>query len=278
MKSSAVLLLISITFVAVDGLPYFVLSEKVAKCISISPPRNTQISLNYHFPDIVVMAEDMEDPHDAKEVAAEDGRMDQDELSRRYNERYKRKMEMMAKMGRKMNDVSIAMFQKFDSETNTRNRRHRDNEDAERGTQRIREIIQEKRGTLTFISSPRDDAPVEICIQCMTATPNTPARFSLKVDMEPYVDPAIEAARHMEDIHQTVSSIEKELQSLERKLGMILNLAEWSKQQEITVHSRSIAISRATAYWPMIHIAVLVIASYIQASHVARFFKKHRIL
>jgi hypothetical protein len=44
------------------------------------------------------MSEDMEDPHDVKEVAAEDARMEPDELSRRYNERYKRKMEMMAKM------------------------------------------------------------------------------------------------------------------------------------------------------------------------------------
>lgn len=177
-----------------------------------------------------------------------------------------------------MNDVSIAMFQKFDSERDMRNRRHREDGSSERGTQRLREIIKEKHGTLTFLSSPRDHAPVEICIQCMTATPKTPARFSMKVDMEPYVDPAIEAARHRDNIHETVSSIETELQGLERKLGTIMNLAEWAKQEEIKVHSRSIAISRASVYWPIIHIAVLIAAAYTQASHVAKFFKKHHIV
>jgi emp24/gp25L/p24 family/GOLD len=177
-----------------------------------------------------------------------------------------------------MNDVSIAMFQKFDNEINTRNRRHREDDRSERGTQRLREMIKEKHGTLTFITSPRDNAPVEICIQCMTATPKSPSRFSLKVDMEPYVDPEIEAARHRDTIHETVSNIETELQGLERKLGMIMNLAEWSKEQEIKAHSRSIAISRASVYWPMIHIAVLVAAAYTQASHVAKFFKKHHIV
>lgn len=44
------------------------------------------------------MAEDMTDPHDVNEVADEDARIAPDELSRRYNERYKKKMEMMARM------------------------------------------------------------------------------------------------------------------------------------------------------------------------------------
>ena len=44
------------------------------------------------------MSEDMTDPNDIKEVMEEDKNMAPDELSKRYNERYKRKMAMMAKM------------------------------------------------------------------------------------------------------------------------------------------------------------------------------------
>jgi hypothetical protein len=97
MKSSITLLLISRYFVIVDSLPYFVMSERVAKCITVTPARNARISLSYHFPDIVVMAEDVTDPTDAKELADEDARIAPDELSRRYSERYKNKMEMIAK-------------------------------------------------------------------------------------------------------------------------------------------------------------------------------------
>ena len=55
------------------------------------------------------MSEDMTDPNDIKEVMEEDKNMAPDELSKRYNERYKRKMAMMAKM------VSFALVRNSNS-------------------------------------------------------------------------------------------------------------------------------------------------------------------
>lgn len=40
----------------------------------------------------------MKDPDDAKEVSDEEAHFAADELSKRYNERYKRKMEMVKKL------------------------------------------------------------------------------------------------------------------------------------------------------------------------------------
>ena len=180
--------------------------------------------------------------------------------------------------GRHLNDVSIAIFQNMDSPVNARNRRHREIESRDRGTMRLREVIKEKHGNVTFISSPGDDAPVEFCIQCTSCSPKMPSRFSIKIEMEPFVDPAIAAAQHAEEIHETVSVIEGELRSLERKIEMIMRNAETAKEQEISVHGRSITISRASVYWPLFHIAIVIVASYSQATHVANFFKKHHIV
>jgi emp24/gp25L/p24 family/GOLD len=177
-----------------------------------------------------------------------------------------------------MNDVSINMHQQFDNSMNSRNHRHRNTDTGDRGTVRLREEIHEKHGTLTFISSPRDDAPVEVCIQSLSASPTTPARFSLKIEMKPYVDPAVEAAQHKAKIEGTVSSMQLDLQGMERKIDDMMNIAMWAKEHEMAVHDRSVAINHAAMYWPMIHIAVLIVAGYAQASHVARFFKKHRIV
>jgi hypothetical protein len=49
---------------------------------------------------------------------------------------------------------------------------------------------------------------------------------------------------------------------MERKIDDMMNLAMWAKEQEVTVHDRSVAINRAAMYWPMIHIAVLAVAGY----------------
>jgi CRISPR/Cas system CMR-associated protein Cmr1 (group 7 of RAMP superfamily) len=98
MKSFVSLFLLLNILLEAKSLPYFILSEKSAKCMSITPTRNTKMSIHYHFPDIVVMAEDMEDPSDAKEVSDEDTHFAADELSKRYHERYKRKMEMVKKL------------------------------------------------------------------------------------------------------------------------------------------------------------------------------------
>jgi hypothetical protein len=87
MKSFGCLFLLLNTLLEAMSLPYFILTERSAKCLSITPTRNTKISMHYHFPDIVVMAEDMKDPNDAKEVSDEEAHFAADELSKRYNER-----------------------------------------------------------------------------------------------------------------------------------------------------------------------------------------------
>jgi hypothetical protein len=78
-----------------EGLPYLLITGKEAKCLEVSPPRHTVVTIKYHFPDIVSMAEDMEDPKDLKELQEENSRLAPDELSRRYQERYQRKIEEM---------------------------------------------------------------------------------------------------------------------------------------------------------------------------------------
>lgn len=62
--------------------------------MGVSPPRNTEVTINYHFPDVVVMAQDAEDDLEDK---ADDPNARKDDLSKRYKERYDRKMEEMKK-------------------------------------------------------------------------------------------------------------------------------------------------------------------------------------
>ena len=50
----------------------------------------------------------MEDPNDAKEVSDEDAHFSADQLSKRYHERYKRKMEMVTKLVSGQSTVTLS--------------------------------------------------------------------------------------------------------------------------------------------------------------------------
>jgi emp24/gp25L/p24 family/GOLD len=179
--------------------------------------------------------------------------------------------------GRKMGDTSITARQRFDAHSNSRNQRNR-HVDSDQGTGHFREQVKEKHGIFQFTSSPRDDAPLEICVQCLSASHYTPIRFSLQILMEPYVDKASEEAKLREKLDGTVSTTQLDLQGLEQKLEMILAYSESAIEQEIRVHNRSISINRSSMYWPLIQIVILIVAGFMQANIVSKFFKKHHIV
>ena len=71
--------------------------------------------------------------------------------------------------------------------------------------------------------------------------------------------------------------MENTLSSLVSKTEMILRQADYAKQLEVEFHEQSIAMSKASQWWPMLQLSVLLITGFTQANHIIQFFKKHHI-
>jgi hypothetical protein len=132
-----------------------------------------------------------------------------------------------------------------------------------------RKELQTPVGTIDYTTSKRD-APVEICIQSMAATSNNPSRSSLTVTQQVKCKQKQQASP---EIQKHVSRIEGDLAKLERMVDMILTNADYAKEREADFHELSLAMNRASQYWPIIPLVVLLVTGFTQANHIIRFFK-----
>jgi hypothetical protein len=188
-------------------------------------------------------------------------------LDQRFNERYMDKMRAMREAGRPMVDISITIHQRGDTASLAREWKVRPQ------TSRVRKELETPEGTIDFTTSGRD-APVDICVQSMAATSKIPSRVSLTVTQQVKRKQKQQASPQ---IQKHVSRIEGDLAKLERMVDMILTNADYAKEQEADFHELSLAMNRASQYWPIIHLVVLLVTGFTQANHIIRFFKSRHI-
>jgi hypothetical protein len=156
------------------------------------------------------------------------------------------------------------------------------------GTQKIRHQVQERRGVVEF-KTGSSDGLVDICIQCYMATYRSPSRIELNItsistfddEMSQYLGD-LTAARDAELrearlIAMQSSVISNELLGMTRKMRDVRSNADEAQEREVGFHNISISLNRAVRYWPMIRIAILLIAGYLQVSHVVRFMRSKHI-
>jgi hypothetical protein len=194
-------------------------------------------------------------------------------LDQRFNQRYLEKMQIMREAGQQMIDISITIHQKGDTVSLAREWKVR----PQTQSSRVREGLKTKEGSLEFTTGGRD-APVEICVQSMAATPKTPSRVALSVSQQ--VKRKLQLQKPAADTPEKqlkMSRIERDLKKLEYKVDMLLTNADYAKEQEVDFHELSLAMNRASQYWPIIHLVVLLVTGFTQANHIIRFFKSRHI-
>lgn len=188
-----------------------------------------------------------------------------------------------------MNDLSIVVHQRSENPNVQPWRRRRplesDNTMDRKGTGRVRvELDEGEKGTIPFYTGSVD-GPVEICTQSMSAHPDAPSRVALNVTMRPTEESELleenvetnEDNGQQQQARRHISRMTADLNGMERKIRTILSNADYAKEQEIQFHEQSIAMNRASQYWPMIHLVVLLITGFTQANHIIRFFKSRRV-
>jgi len=68
-----------------------------------------------------------------------------------------------------------------------------------------------------------------------------------------------------------------ELSTFEGRAKDLLKNSEFSKEQEVKFHNKSVKLNNAVKYWPIFRILVLVVAGYVQATHVITYMKRKHI-
>jgi hypothetical protein len=164
------------------------------------------------------------------------------------------------------------------------------------GSDRVRQELTQREGSIQF-QTGEDDGTVDICVQSIIANKNNPTRVSLNVTMDVTADakeesppqeggePAQEGGEKKEgellapdSVKAQMSRLERDLQTLSNRVKAILNNADFNKDQEVAFHEQSVAMSRASTYWPAIQLVVLLVTGFTQANHIVRYMKSRHIV
>jgi hypothetical protein len=229
-----------------------------------------------------------------------------DGLDTKWNERMKDRLERIK--SKKLRDTSITVMQKTagispkKSDSKQGTKFDEDGTIVTTGKEKIREELSQRRGRIEFLTG-HDSGNIEICVQSILANFNKPVRFHLRVDMDAlegddddddYFDADIilqsihdnkkekhkqNDPDHLEhkEISSKMSRLERDLQTLQNRAKACLNNADYNKEQEALFHEKSISMNRASKYWPIIQLTVLLVTGFTQANHIVRYLKTHRI-
>jgi len=288
----------------VHGLPYMILDSTRSKCFSVIAPHNQIIFVQYEAPDLVVgegMAEaTRRAEEEAKaELKAENPNSEEiDGMDSMWNKRMKERMERIK--SKKLRDTTLTVSQKgatvkFIANSKQATAYDQKGNPITTGTGLVREELTSKKGRIEFMTG-NDSGTVEVCVQSIIASVKKPTRVHIKVDMvasdEEYNDdeyageyttsPQKEKTKdpeHLEhkELSTKMSRLERDLQTLNNRVKACLNNADYNKDQETIFHEQSISMNRASKYWPIIQLIVLIVTGFTQANHIVRYLKTHHI-
>ena len=261
-KKDKFLILVVTAFVALCAAdPLILLTNSQPKCMSVDSPADVLLHIQYEAPDLLL-------PSDV----GKDGSPPDPRSFRRFR--------------------TTITVSPGEDRANHHGNRHANPNDRRDTPDTFVKDLSAKKGIIEYVT--RQDGRVSICVQSLTASTVNPTPISLRVTELPaggeFVGSGKEATSGGGDVggeqldsqsqrnaKEHFSQMENTLSSLVSKTEMILRQAEYAKQLEVEFHEQSIAMSKASQWWPMLQLSVLLITGFTQANHMIQFFKKHHI-
>mmetsp|Transcript_39806 Transcript_39806/g.45334 ORF Transcript_39806/g.45334 Transcript_39806/m.45334 type:complete len:292 (+) Transcript_39806:209-1084(+) len=273
------------------GVPYMVLSpsEKSSdgarkkKCFQFLPVAlNQEITISYDCPDFIVEEEMQQNEGDPTSSQA-------------ASERYKRQQQ--ANLNQKRFGVSISMKQENmeeveELETSAEkrkrrrgNRHRRKPSHASQGTVFLKEEITDKKGNVTFLSSPIENGNIYVCAEVVSKQQQKnyykdPIRISIAVAKSKEYDPKAETKLQYneEQVKHSVTRMETDLESLVLKLKVLQNSNSLIELYERRFHNSSTSMNTSVSFWSIFHILIILVTSVYQIYSFKKFMKQRSII
>ena len=227
--------------------------------MTVEAPADALLNIEYEAPDLV-MAADVE----------EDGKPVDPRTLRRFR-------------------TTITVSQNGGRENHHGRSAHGRNQERKTQQEKVVKDLETKKGAVQFVT--QQDGAVSICVQSLTASAVSPSPISLRVTESPAgeeevgeVPPEKESdsaakvdSESQRNAKEHFSQMEKTLSGLISKTDMILRQADYAKELEVEFHEQSIAMNKASQWWPIVQLCVLLVTGFTQANHMVQFFRKHHI-
>jgi len=260
--STIILAVTAILSTIVDADPIILLTNAQAKCMSVEAPAEATLNIQYEAPDLIM-------PSDMKENGKP--------VDPRNYRRFRTTITISQNEGRENKHGARSAH----NNPRVDKYKNKDQQDS-----KVVKDLETKTGNIEYIT--RQDGLVSICIQSLVASAVSPTPISLRVTESsgseevsdsppdkttlPNVD-----TQSQRNAKEHFSQMEKTLSGLISKTDMILRQADYAKELEVEFHEQSIAMNKASQWWPIVQLCVLLVTGFTQANHMINFFRKHHI-
>ena len=222
------------------------------KCVSVEAPADALLNIGYEAPDLVM-------PSDVQE----NGKAVDPRTYRKFR-------------------TTITVSQ----EGGRANHHGRHNKAKGANEGKVVKDLSQKKGSIEYVTQV--DGKVSICVQSLTASAVSPTPISLRVTESPAGEDSVGDgsvktdgskldSQSQRNSKEHFSQMKKTLSSRISKTGMILRQADYAKELEVEFHEQSIAMNKASQWWRIVQLCVLLITGFTQANHMVAFFRKHHI-
>ena len=249
---------------AVNADPMLLLMNAQSKCMSVEAPAGALLNVAYEAPDLIL-------PGDIQEKEGKP-------VDPRNYRRFRTTITVSQGEGRANHHAG-------------RNYNNRDQMNAHKKAQQDKVVLDlsTKIGNIEYITN--QDGQVSICVQSLTASAVSPTPISLRVTEREIPEDGPDRPSQPEEkkpgeqldsqsqrnAKEHFSQMEKTLSGLISKTDMILRQADYAKELEVEFHEQSIAMNKASQWWPIVQLCVLLVTGFTQANHMVQFFRKHHI-
>ena len=136
--------------------------------------------------------------------------------------------------------------------------------------------IQQHKGKVDY--HVRNDAEMKICIRASSAGSQNPMRFAMMVHEVEDDDETEGEHPPTEHVDRHLSFMEEQFVRIESQMHAVLREADFAKERDSIYHTKTDAMHKATIFWPIVHVGILLLTGFTQANHIVQFFKKRRII
>jgi len=110
-------------------------------------------------------------------------------------------------------------------------------------------------------------------------TPNMP-KLPDFAGMKNFLNKTSEAAtaENQKNAQEHFTYLERMVYNMASEAELLMGVADDVKVEEAKFFQKSIEINAAAKWWPIMHLCVLLVTGYTQATHIVRFFKSRHII
>jgi hypothetical protein len=130
----------------------------------------------------------------------------------------------------------------------------------------------------SFVHKVKRDAVVNFCIRASSAGTKNPMRFALRLEELGDEEAAAVKVPPSNSVDSHLTSMEEQLNRIESEMHAVLREADFARERDSVYHIKTDAMHKATTFWPIVHVCILLATGFTQANHIVHFFKKRRII